>query len=132
MSAALKQFQEDVLTTLKDDDTSKQDKYYRILGALSEYKRSLPTDYIEAQMVWVITRSDGPMEGYTVFAVCGTYKIAEKIKVQLAARLTTPLNKFEITEIAFNSGHLWGILSQDDSFDVEDVALNNSKETRSK
>ncbi len=124
MSAALKQFREDVESILKEPETSQQDKTFQVLGALSEYKRSLPHDYVEAEMVWVLTTKDP--EGYSVYGVFGTYEKADIAKTKIAAKTHTSLNEFEITEIAFDAGHPWGILSQDDSFDVQSF---NQKET---
>ena len=69
--------------------------------------------------VWVVYRNDGPMEGETVMAICSTEKKAIRAKTELAARLTTPLDQFEISEIAFNAGHPYGILDQTGSFDLK-------------
>jgi hypothetical protein len=66
--------------------------------------------------IWVVYRTDP--EGINVKAICETAELAEEAKIRLAAILTTSLSQFEISEIAFNAGHPFGILDQNSSFDV--------------
>jgi hypothetical protein len=69
------------------------------------------------ETVWVVYQQF-PNEGETIYAICSTEKKATKAKTELAARLTVPLHKFEISEVAFNAGHSYGLLVQDGSFDL--------------
>jgi hypothetical protein len=71
------------------------------------------------ETVWIVYQLHEEWESETIYAVCSTIKKAEKAKTELAARLTVPLSKFEISEIAFNAGHPYGLLVQTESFDLK-------------
>lgn len=77
------------------------------------------TEKVKMKTVWVVYQKHADWEGATIYAICSTYKKAQKAQTELAARLTIPLNKFDISEIAFNAGHPYGILVQDGSFDLK-------------
>jgi hypothetical protein len=71
------------------------------------------------ESVWVVYKSHGEWEGATVHAICYSSELAEKARVRLAAELQHPIKAFEISEVATNAVHLWGIFVQDGSFDIE-------------
>jgi hypothetical protein len=71
------------------------------------------------ETVWVVSKSHGEWEGNTIHAICYSCEIAEKARIRLAAELQTPIKDFEIHEVATDTAHLYGILVQDGSIDIE-------------
>jgi len=71
------------------------------------------------ETVWVVYKEHGPNEGVTVHAICYSSEIAEKARIRLAAELQHPIKDFGVSEVAMNAVHLWGILVQDGSIDIE-------------
>jgi hypothetical protein len=73
----------------------------------------------EPETVWVVYKSHGEWEGATIHAICYSYQTAEKARIRLAAELQNPVKDFEIKEVATNAVHLYGILVQEGSIDLE-------------
>lgn len=73
----------------------------------------------EPETVWVVYKSHGEWEGVTIHAICYSSELAEKARIRLAAELQHPIKSFEIAEVATNAVHLYGILEQKGSFDIE-------------
>jgi hypothetical protein len=74
------------------------------------------------ETVWVVFKTHGEWEGATIYAICGSDELAEKAKIRLAAELQNPIRSFEVAEVATNAVHLYGVLVQDGSFDIEKKA----------
>lgn len=68
--------------------------------------------------VWVVYKTI-ENEGASFYAVCRNQQIAEKARTKLAAILGEVETHFEISEIARDAVHPFGILCMDRSFDIK-------------
>ena len=68
--------------------------------------------------VWVVFKTI-PNEGACFYAICRNEKIAEKARTKLAAILGEIETHFEITEVARDAVHPFGILCIDKSVDIK-------------
>jgi len=76
------------------------------------------SDLADSKTVWVVYQRI-ENEGDNFYAVCRSEKIAGQARTMLAAKLGEVEKHFEISEIARDAIHPFGLLCQDGSKDVE-------------